>query len=697
MKFFMSWYKNLLIGRKLIFSFLFVSLIAAITGFIAITGLNTLSNRYSSLYNDNIIPLEDVGIIREQFTHIDAIIKDQLLSNDSIYLLAKSKECNELMQKNEDLLKHYKATTMDETESALNIEFDSYKNKFDNVFATVNNLLASGNKVEASNYFVGKEASGVRKGYRNTLLKIFDYNIKAAKEEVDETTIIANNTILLTIILTIVGLIVSIGFGFLIAGIIKKPIAAVLNMTKEMQKGHMKARASVESNDEIGEMAKNLDVFADQVDKSICGALRKIAAGDVDFESSMADEQDEIAPALNKAIGSIKAVLAETDKLTQAAIEGDLSMRGNSSGFEGGFKRIVDGMNNTLDEITQPVKDSLKVLEIMSNGDLTIRMNGEYKGDHKLVKDCVNNLGNALEHALMNVNESIQATASAATEISSSSEQMAAGAQEQSQQTTEVAGAIEEMSKTIYDASKLINNASDLSKQASNNVKNGVIKLDNTKKGMQKIVEFSQVTYEMITSLAGQTDQIGEITQVIDDIADQTNLLALNAAIEAARAGEQGRGFAVVADEVRKLAERTTKATKEIAETIKTIQKEAKSADGSMLEAKKAVDEGMKLTEEVDSVLQEILIGSEKVLDIISQVAAGGEEQSATAEQISKNIEGVANVTNESAAGVEQIAHAAEDLNRLTVNLQDTVAAFKLTGSDNSRFISAGKKKKYLA
>ncbi|MCU7514674.1 MAG: hypothetical protein HF300_19100, partial [Ignavibacteria bacterium] len=182
----------------------------------------------------------------------------------------------------------------------------------------------------------------------------------------------------------------------------------------------------------------------------------------------------------------------------------------------------------------------------------------------------------------------------------------------------------------------------------------------------------------IVASLSKRTEQIGEITQVIDDIADQTNLLALNAAIEAARAGEQGRGFAVVADEVRKLAERTTKATKEIADTIMSIQLEAREADSSMNDAKQAVEEGMKLTEEVSEVLGEILGGARKTTDVVLQVAAASEEQSSAAEQISKNIEGISSVTQQSAAGTEQIARAAEDLNRLTVNLQGLVSRFKL-------------------
>ncbi|MCL6097096.1 MAG: methyl-accepting chemotaxis protein, partial [Bacteroidetes bacterium] len=174
------------------------------------------------------------------------------------------------------------------------------------------------------------------------------------------------------------------------------------------------------------------------------------------------------------------------------------------------------------------------------------------------------------------------------------------------------------------------------------------------------------------------SNEIGEIVQVIDDIADQTNLLALNAAIEAARAGEQGRGFAVVADEVRKLAERTTKATKEIATMIRQIQKDTEGAVVSMNEGTTEVEKGKVLADKAGHALKQIISGAEEVVDISTQVAAASEEQSSAAEQISRNIESISSVTNQSASGVQQIARAAEDLNRMTVNLQDLIARFKL-------------------
>jgi methyl-accepting chemotaxis protein len=200
---------------------------------------------------------------------------------------------------------------------------------------------------------------------------------------------------------------------------------------------------------------------------------------------------------------------------------------------------------------------------------------------------------------------------------------------------------------------------------------------------IRRNVEIAGEVGSIVNELGNSSGKIGDIITVIDDIADQTNLLALNAAIEAARAGEQGRGFAVVADEVRKLAERTTRATKEIADLIKGIQSLTHRGVASMEKAGGIVAENREMTEKTAVALQNIVRESNRVTDMVAQIAAASEEQSSASEQISKNIEAISSVTNQSAAGAQQIARAAEDLNRLTENLQQLLAGFKL-GNETS-------------
>ncbi|MDP3830992.1 MAG: methyl-accepting chemotaxis protein, partial [Ignavibacteriaceae bacterium] len=408
---------------------------------------------------------------------------------------------------------------------------------------------------------------------------------------------------------------------------------------------------------------------------------QEIAAGNMK-KVKIASDKDSLSIAFNQEIDTINEMLDEANLLIKANKEGNLSVRGNVSKFSGAWGDLITGVNSILDSVVAPLNESSKILSEMAAGNFTQQITGNYFGNYKLMKDNINMVIDSLSSTLVEVANSASAVATSSGDISSSSEEMAAGSSEQTQQTAEVAAAVEQMTATILENTKNASFAAHTAIEAGNKAKEGGKVVKETIAGMLRITEVVNKSADTVEVLGKSSDQIGEIVQVIDDIADQTNLLALNAAIEAARAGEQGRGFAVVADEVRKLAERTTKATKEIAQMIKKIQKDTTEAVGSMHEGKQEVEKGKALAMKADTVLTEIIVGAEKVSDIATQVAAASEEQSRTAEQISRNIEGISSVTQQSATGIQQIARAAEDLNQLTLSLQNSMNRFKFTKSN---------------
>ncbi len=476
------------------------------------------------------------------------------------------------------------------------------------------------------------------------------------------------------------------------------PLQKLESIANQLSIGKVNLLINNNRSDELGNLEKSFSMMIDSI-KVQATAADKIANGDLKVEIKLRSEEDVLSKSMIKVVETLKAVVVETVTLSNAAIEGKLSTKGDTEKFQGGYKEILQGINQTLEAVAKPIEESSKVLEIMAGGDLTARMTNDYKGDFAIIKNSINNLAASFSSALSDVTESVQATASASNQISSSSEEMAAGAQEQSSQTSEVASAVEQMTKTILETSKNSSIAADAAKNAGAIAKEGGKVVVETIEGMNRIAEVVSKSAATVQALGKSSDQIGEIVQVIDDIADQTNLLALNAAIEAARAGEQGRGFAVVADEVRKLAERTTKATKEIATMIRQIQKDTSGAVASMEEGTKEVERGKHLADKAGESLQQIIKGADQVVDVITQVAAASEEQSSASEQISKNIEAISNVTNESASGVQQIARAAEDLNRLTINLQELVSKFKIQDSsavDRNLKISTSHKRSNL-
>ena len=429
-----------------------------------------------------------------------------------------------------------------------------------------------------------------------------------------------------------IGTTMIIGIIMLVAGKISKPIYSLKDAANKVAEGNNDIEVEVDTDDEIGHLADSFNIMVKNI---------KQANDDLINEKAGIEKKVEIA-------------VKESEEQK---------------------KYLADSVSKILHQ-----------MEKFSQGDLTVNLRSEREGDDiALLCEGFNKSVTNIRDMILQVGEAVQATASASAQISSSTEEMAAGAQEQKIQSAEVASAVEEMSKTIVETTQNAGMASEKSEQAGEIALNGGNDVRSTIEGMNRIAEVVKNSAEIVKELGKNSNEIGEIVQVINDIADQTNLLALNAAIEAARAGEQGRGFAVVADEVRKLAERTTKATKEIANMIKTIQNDTTGAVTAIEKGTQEVEKGKLLAGNAGETLNKIISSSSEVVDVINQVAAASEQQSRAAEQISKNIEGINNVTHETALGIQQVAQAAEDLNRLTENLQDLVNRFKVIDDENTR------------
>jgi methyl-accepting chemotaxis protein len=302
-----------------------------------------------------------------------------------------------------------------------------------------------------------------------------------------------------------------------------------------------------------------------------------------------------------------------------------------------------------------------------------------------LSEDEIGEAGVALNGMRDSLREMVRGIASTAEHLAAASEEISAGATQsaetariQAEQTRQVATAMAEMSAAVEQVSESSQTASDSSHQAAETANQGGQVVEEALETMRRIAESSGTVAARITKLGHSSEQIGEIVAVIDEIADQTNLLALNAAIEAARAGEQGRGFAVVADEVRKLAERTTKATKEIATMIESIQVEAKSAVKAIEAGSRDVGVGVEKTTASGTALQEIIRASEQVGDMISRIATAATEQSSATMEVNSSVTKISDLTEESSAAAEQTAKACASLSKMALDLQTLVNQFRL-------------------
>ncbi len=338
--------------------------------------------------------------------------------------------------------------------------------------------------------------------------------------------------------------------------------------------------------------------------------------------------------------------------------------------------------------IVSPLGKTLLAVNAVAGGDLTVTVPVEANDDMGRLAEGINKMVMQTGTVVAYLSQNSLSVEEAAGRLYANSRQITAGAEEVAAQVGTVAVASEEMSATSTDIAANCQNASLRAERVNATASAGGTVIEETTRIMATIAEQVRGTSQTVGNLGARSDQIGEIVSTIEDIADQTNLLALNAAIEAARAGEQGRGFAVVADEVRKLAERTTKATKEISSLIHDVQGETSKVVDAMRGSVLQVENGTAEAARSGDALHEILVQIDELNGQVNAIATAAEEQSATTAEITHNIQKVREVMSDSITQAHNSAEAAQNLTFLAGELHNLVGRFKVGTAENSAIAS---------
>jgi methyl-accepting chemotaxis protein len=665
-------FNDLKIATKLLAGFAVVAAIAGLIGWVGLSGVAKVNANASSMYANQLIPIRDLGYANAALLIIRTETRNMILDRQ----IATRPQYVELMyaedKKVEARIAAYSNTVLTKAEADLLSKFKLAWEQYLQTRAKANELLLKGQD-SAAWAVVNGEGSQHMNEARQTLRALIDINAQLADDTVKANAADAESSRVTILIALGLGILLALGMGLLQGRLIGKPLRDMQSAAERLAIGDVDVSVDLDSEDELGALARAFRVMA-SVTKERAAIAQRIAAGDVSVEVKASSDRDLLGKSFMKVLESLSALVAEAEMLSEAAVAGKLSIRGNPERFQGGYRKIVEGVNHTLDAVIVPLNVAANYVDRISKGDVPPAITDSYEGEFNTIKCNLNALIGAMDEVTRAAQEIAQGNLTVSLRERSGNDRlmqaliaMTAGLSRTVGDIRTIAGEVASASQSISSASVQVSNgasaqaaaaeeASSSMDEMGSNIKQNADNAQQTEKIANKSAKDALESGQCVAEAVGAMKEIATKISIIEEIARQTNLLALNAAIEAARAGEHGKGFAVVAAEVRKLAERSQKAAAEINLLSRTT---------------------VKVSEKAGDMLDKLVPDIQKTAELVQEITAASKEQDVGSEQINKALQQLEKVIQQNASAAEEMAATTEELTGQSAQLVSALGFFR--------------------
>ena len=691
--------KNLKLTTKMMLAFGAVLALMLVQGIAAFVGLNSLNGATIEVTGNVLPSVKAAGDLQNLIgEYRTTSYRQHVRASDAVKAEAKTLAA-QTEKKIEQSIKDYATLIISPDEKKAYDTFVKEWKAAKQSYAEVQEMLDLGLPDDAVDTFIGTTRDQHRKAVAalNTLVNVVDQQAKTASASAD-STFAASSTLM--VIMLLVGIVGGLALAWFFARAIAGAVGEAVRVANDVSAGKLDGKIDTSRQDEVGQLLTAMQRMQTQV-QSVISAQSEMAArhdegqisyrmddsafpgeygrmvrdtnalvashlqaigdalkimqrysiGDLSLDMpKLPGEKANLTETMDATKANLSAINGEIKRLAMSASSGDFSQRGDVDKYQYDFRDMIDGLNQLMETTDGNLAEVSELLQAIARGDLTARMEGDFHGVFATMRDDADATVAQLTDIVGRIQDASTSINTAAGEIASGNSDLSRRTEQQAANLEETAASMEELTSTVRQNAESARQANQLAIGAAGVASQG-----------------GEVVGKVVTTMRDieqSSKKIADIISVIDGIAFQTNILALNAAVEAARAGEQGRGFAVVASEVRTLAQRSANAAKEIKGLIETSVD--KVADGS------------KLVNQAGSTMGEIVASVQRVTDIMAEISAASQEQSAGIEQVNQTITQMDETTQQNAALVEEASAAARSMEEQAQALSESVSVFKL-------------------